>query len=102
MICSRLLRSAALSIWKRDSFATNGCSASEMLRVICAATSMATLSAPPYIFLLIQINKRDECGRGVIDQSGIGRMLTANSYEVMRGVSPRGCVRSEGREGRAG
>jgi hypothetical protein len=87
---------------KRDSLATNGCSASEILRSICAATFTATLSAPPYIFLLIQINKSNESTRGVIDQSGIDRMLGANSYAVMRGVFPRGCVRSEGREGRAG
>jgi hypothetical protein len=69
------------------------------LRPICTATFTATPSAPPYIFLLIQINKSNECTRGVIDQSGIDRMVAANSYAMMRGVFLRGCERSEGREG---
>src|SRR5262245_57822038 len=57
---SRLLRSAAPRVMRRDSLVTNGCSASDTSCPICAATLMATLSAGLYLFLLIQINKRDE------------------------------------------
>src|SRR5262249_16211209 len=63
IICSRLARSAPLSLMKTDNPTTNRCSASEISVPPLPATFMAMLSATLYVFLLIQINKPDESSR---------------------------------------
>src|SRR5262245_35127742 len=65
MMSARASRSFALRFIRRDSLATNGCLAGDTSCPIWAATFMVMPSVEPYIFLLIQINMRDETPSGM-------------------------------------
>src|SRR5262245_22882267 len=88
---SRLLRSAALGLMRRDSLATNGCPASDTSGAI--STFMATLSAASYALLLIQMNQQNHRTKVALTGSPL-RLAIGVQHSALRPTRARKALRT--------